>query len=135
MVLTTDERFVDAEGETNGTMVRSDIVESLRRIHDATGHEALAARPGADRQRDRRDLPAQVHPGVASLTSCGRPSVPRQKAGGSRSIRAWSRSTVARVRVVPRPIARSIARTSSELDEMPSDGSQNHSRPMTATRS
>lgn len=36
-------RFADAGDEKNGTLVRSDIIESLRRVHAATGDEAIHA--------------------------------------------------------------------------------------------
>jgi hypothetical protein len=34
-------RFATAGDEKNGTLVRSDIVESLRRVYDATGDQAI----------------------------------------------------------------------------------------------
>jgi hypothetical protein len=36
-----DRRFREAAGEKNGTLIRSDIVESLRLLHDATGDPAV----------------------------------------------------------------------------------------------
>jgi hypothetical protein len=34
-------RYADSVAEKNGTLVRNDIVESLRRLHDATGDPAI----------------------------------------------------------------------------------------------
>jgi hypothetical protein len=34
-------RFAAAGGEKNGTLIRADIIESLRRVHDATGDQAI----------------------------------------------------------------------------------------------
>lgn len=34
-------RFDAADGEKNGTLIRADIVESLRRVHDATGDQTI----------------------------------------------------------------------------------------------
>lgn len=36
-----DQRFTDAAAERNGTLVRFDIVESLRHLYDATGDDAV----------------------------------------------------------------------------------------------
>lgn len=36
-----EQRFTDAAAERNATLVRFDIVEGLRRLHDATGDEAV----------------------------------------------------------------------------------------------
>lgn len=36
-------RYRDSFEEKNGTLVRSDLVESLRRLHDAVGDEAVSA--------------------------------------------------------------------------------------------
>lgn len=36
-------RFAEAADEKNGTLVRADIIESLRRVHDDTGDKAIEA--------------------------------------------------------------------------------------------